>query len=342
MTETAVPQSASAPSAHGILPLDPATYVRHPVLHGEDRAWPETNCYVDLWIEVLHALHLDPIACMGFTVAMGFEGDQWTFFKPSLSEIYELYGVDVQELTIWRPVVEHVIEQVGRGRMVLVEVDSYFLPDTHGVSYHIEHTKTTIAVQSIDPANRTIGYFHNAGYFSVSGDDYDGLFRLGAYAADRATLAPYTEFAKLDDVTPLPEHVLRERASHALRRHLGRAPQENPVARYREHFLRDLEWLATQDIAVFHQYAFATLRQCGASAEVAATFLRWLGHDGRDAGLTAAAEGFDAISNGAKALQFKVARAVATRKPADVSAIFDNMQAGWDTAMAQLAVRRAS
>ena len=328
--------------ARQLLPLDPATYVRHPVLHGEDRAWPETNCYVDLWIEVLHALRLDPIACMGFSVAMDFEGDQWTFFKPSLSEIYELYGVDVQELTIWRPVLDHVVEQVERGRLVMVEVDSYFLPDTQGVSYQIEHTKTTVAVQAIDPATRTLGYFHNAGYFVLAGDDFDGLFRLGTFAADQSTLAPYTEFAKLDHLTRLPEHVLRERASHLLRHHLGRVPHDNPVARYRERFARDLEWLATQEIAIFHQYAFAALRQCGACAEIAATFLRWLSHDGADAPLVAAADGFDAIANGAKALQFKVARAVATRKPADVTAVFDGMQAGWDAAMAQLEVRRAS
>ena len=33
--------------------LDPATYTRHP-LHASDRVWPESNCYVDLWFELLH------------------------------------------------------------------------------------------------------------------------------------------------------------------------------------------------------------------------------------------------------------------------------------------------
>ena len=35
----------------------PGTYRRH-AIHGEDRIWAETNCYVDLWIELLHALGL--------------------------------------------------------------------------------------------------------------------------------------------------------------------------------------------------------------------------------------------------------------------------------------------
>ena len=29
--------------------LDPVTYARHP-LHGDDRAWPESTCSVDLWV----------------------------------------------------------------------------------------------------------------------------------------------------------------------------------------------------------------------------------------------------------------------------------------------------
>ena len=29
--------------------------------HAGERIWPETNCYLDLWIETLHALGLDPV-----------------------------------------------------------------------------------------------------------------------------------------------------------------------------------------------------------------------------------------------------------------------------------------
>ena len=38
-----------------------------------------------------------------FTVAIDFEGDQWTFFKPPHDELCDLYGLDVQELNVWRP-----------------------------------------------------------------------------------------------------------------------------------------------------------------------------------------------------------------------------------------------
>ena len=50
-------------------------------------AWVEKNCYVDVWIELLHALGLEPLAMLAFTVAVDFEGDQWTFFKPSHDDL---------------------------------------------------------------------------------------------------------------------------------------------------------------------------------------------------------------------------------------------------------------
>ena len=64
----------------GPLSLTAATFVPHP-LHATERSWTETNCYVDVWIEVLHALGLDPVAASAFTLSCDFEGDQWTFFK---------------------------------------------------------------------------------------------------------------------------------------------------------------------------------------------------------------------------------------------------------------------
>ena len=47
---------------------EPSAYSPH-ALHAEDRAWVETNCYVDVWIELLNSLQLNPIACMAMTIA---------------------------------------------------------------------------------------------------------------------------------------------------------------------------------------------------------------------------------------------------------------------------------
>ena len=90
-----------------IVPLDPATYRRH-AIHGDNRTWAETNCYSDVIIELLHGLGHEPIAALPFTLAIDFEGDQWTFFKFPDSDLYELYGLDIHELNPWRTLVQHI------------------------------------------------------------------------------------------------------------------------------------------------------------------------------------------------------------------------------------------
>ena len=162
----------------GLPRLDVEHFVPHP-LHASERTWSETNCYVDVWIEVLHALGLDPVAAAAFTLSCDFEGDQWTFFKYPPEDLRTLFGIEVAELNVWRPVVDHVEEQFGLGRLCTVEVDAWFLPDTRGISYREVHEKTTIVPTRIDRAARRLDYFHNAGLFTLVDDDFDGLFHLG-------------------------------------------------------------------------------------------------------------------------------------------------------------------
>jgi len=286
---------------------------QHP-LHGVARAWPETNCYVDLWIELLHALRLDPLACLGFTFSTDFEGDQWTFFKPPLGDLLELYGVDVQELSIWRPFVEHVCEQIARKRLVVVEVDSYFLPDTVATDYRKNHTKTTIAIETIDVENQRIGYFHNAVYHELEGEDYVSIFKPISNeqtGASRAELPPYTEFVKLDRLVRCSREELALRAARIIERELARRPKDNPLTAFRERFPVDLQWLLERDLNAFHAYAFATLRQVGACFELAGEHLRWLNAD--DPAHQAAARSFDEVASGAKTVLFKIARVVNAR-----------------------------
>jgi hypothetical protein len=321
-----------------ILALDPASYVPHPI-HREERAWAETNCWVDLWIELLYSLGLEPVACMGFTVGLDFEGDQWLFFKFPLADLWALYGVDVQELNIWRSLVHHVFEQVRLGRPAIVEVDAFYLPDTAGTSYRTEHIKTSVAVMELDLEARRLGYFHNAGYFALDGENFTQLFRLDAPPGGGA-LPPYVEFCKLDGLRRLPEAQLVARSVALLGEHLRRRPRHNPVSRYAERFLRDLDWLRGEELALFHAYAFATIRQCGACWEQTARYLRWLEVHG-EAGLSEVATHFDNLSSTAKALQFKTARAVRKKdvEVAPLEAMLREMAAAWDAGMSALGAR---
>ena len=316
----------------------PGEYVTH-ALHGADRAWPETNCYVDLWIEVLHAAGLDPTAALAFTLSTDFEGDQWTFFKFPLGDLAELFGVRTEELAIWRSPAEHALEQVARGRVVLMEVDSFSLPDLSGTSYRTEHAKTTIGIQSIDLEARRCGYFHNGGYFTLEGEDFAQLFWLTRpWDGVDDHLLPYTEFAKLDRLRRLGDADLTRVAVAQLRRHLADRPTVNPFTAYAPRLAADVERLRGERLADFHLYAFATIRQFGANFELAGSFLRWLAARG-EADLEGPAANFEAMAQAAKPLQFRLARAVSAKKPLDAAASLQDLGARWDAAMAALDAR---
>ena len=83
----------------------------------------------------------------------------------------------VGELSIWRALEVQLAAQVRMGRLVLVEADGYYLPDTRATSYRTQHTKTTIGIDSMDLAAGRLTYFHNVGHYELAGEDYAGVFR---------------------------------------------------------------------------------------------------------------------------------------------------------------------
>jgi hypothetical protein len=309
--------------------IKPGDYVAH-ALHGGARDWPETNCYVDVWIEILHALGEDPTAALGFAVTQDFEGDHFTFSKIPLEDIYDLYGLEVSELALYDTLESHVLEQTARGRMVIVEVDSFFLPDTRGVSYQREHTKTTIAINRIVPGARELDYFHGAGVFTLHGADYDAVLPNGAATA----LFPYAEFVKFERRTPSPDAstVLR-----ILRRHVARRPVDNPVLAFRER-LRDQVIAASKKQPDFlHKYAFNTARQLGMNFELLGSHLTWLAAHEPSLALAPAIDACRLLSSGAKSFQFQLARAVARKRFDTIEANLDPLAASYDRIIACLA-----
>jgi len=320
-----------------IWPLDPATYARHS-LHDGERAWTESNCYVDLWIELLHTSGVEPLAALPFTFAVDLEGDQWTFFKFPSADLLALYGVDVIELQIWRPITAHLEEQLALGRPALVEVDAFYLPDTAGTSYRAEHIKTTIGIQALDVAAQRAGYFHNAGYYELGGPDFGDVFRLQGHLTDPEYLPPYVEVAKLGIRPALTGRALVRASIELLGAHLARVPLDNPFGRYATRFGDDLESLAGEPLTRFHRYAFATLRQCGAAFDLGGTYLRWLEANG-ERGLEQIATACDVIATTATALQFKFARSVNANRPFDPAPMLAAMAEAWDETMSALTAR---
>lgn len=314
-----------------IIDITPDTYTRH-VIHGEERVWAETNCYVDVLVELIHALGHDPIAGLAFTLSVDFEEDQWTFFKYPPGDLLALYGLDIQELNPWKSLAGHVAAQVHAGRPVLVELDSFYLPDTAGSAYQLAHVKSTVAVNSIDLNAKTMGYFHGQSYYELSGDDFDSIFQIEGLAHERM-LPPYIELVKLRSLHLSPQDLLA-RSLDTFKRQVILLPEDNPFVTFRQRFEEDLTWLLNAELEDFHTYSFATLRQYGACFELSHTYLQWLAE--RDvAGLQPALEASRFISETAKAFQFQLARAMMRKKPLSLGAL-DAMAESWAAFKANL------
>jgi hypothetical protein len=285
--------------------------------------WPEKNCYIDLWTGLVRSLGLEPLAMLGHTIAVDCEGDQWTFFKPPHPELRELYGIDVQELTVWRPLADHVVEHVAAGRFVSTEADAFWLPDTAGTDYRSKHTKTTILIDRIDTAAKRIRYLHNEGFFDLHGEDYEELFRPG--------LMPlFAELVHVERLVKRSEDDLKRRALRLLHTHYEWRPQRNPFTAFGERFAREMPSMREAGLEHYHAWAFASIRQAGAAFELAAAHMQWLGFEGP-------AAQFREISSANKSLILKGARAAATGKQFDVNEVMSVMAKAWQSGMDEIA-----
>jgi hypothetical protein len=311
-------------------------------LHAASAAWPETNCYVDLWIEVLHALRLNPLAALGFTLSLDWEGDQFSFFKMPAGDLDRLYGISIGELNVWWSLEEQVAVQVARGQLPIVDADAFFLPDTQGTSYRAQHTKTSVGVRVMDRANKRIEYFHNAGYFALEGHDYEGIF---SQQAGSMGLAPYVELAKLEGLVRRDDATLRKMAlellvDHNDRRRARDATHGSAMTRFATTLPDAVVWMRAQGGESFHAYAFAAIRQLGAACELLGAHLHWL--DGAPGNQFAtASEHFASVASLSKTLQFKLARAAASAKAFDADAataeIAEHLREGFVVLDTQLA-----
>ena len=317
--------------------LDPRSY-EPSKLHAPDAIWQEKNCYVDIWIEIIHCLGLPPEAAMGFTLAGDFEGDQWTFFKPSHDELRLLYGLDVQELTTWRPLLEQSIDFLAAGKLVSVESDSFWLPNTAATDYRKAHGKTTIVINAIDLAAQRMCYFHSAGYHEMSGEDFVKTFRLDA-GNDPEHLPLFAEYIRSDRVVRHSDAELKAISADLLRKYVDRLPIDNPVVRFGDRVQAEIPNLQARGLAYYHKWAFATVRQLGAAMELGASNLRWLAPDQAD--FISAAEHLERISFNCKSLILKLARAVNSRKTPDLSETCTGMSEDWRHAMELLRAWRA-
>ena len=325
-------------------------FVCHP-LHRGERIWSETNCYVDLWIELLHLLGVEPITGLAFTLSTDFDIDQWDFFKFPPEDLRVLYGIEVAEMNLWKPLLDHVCEQMDSGRLVTVEVDAWYLPDTAGVSYRVDHTKTTIVPTFVDAVERSMKYLHNAGLYQLEGEDFDGVMRRGPTSTPEI-LVPYVEIVKVPGAVngivsgrdlSTPAEIPHSISSKLAREHINRRPRNEPVDRMRQRIDSDLRWLTGAGIDTFHRYAFGMFRQLGSSSELASSFCDWLAEQeggsiqgGSSRGALVEASGqFMEVAKAAKSLQFQMSR-VAAGRAVDPTVLIASIETAWQAASRSL------
>jgi hypothetical protein len=297
-------------------------YVPHAV-HRPGRTYVETNCYTDVLIELVHTRGYEPLAMLGINARMDFEGDQWTFFKPAPGDLELLYGIDIHEMQPYRALPDQIAEQLAAGRSMIVELDAWWLPDTAATSYRSDHVKTSVAVDAIDREAGWLRYFHNAGRYELSGEDYAGVF-----ASAVAHLPPYTELVRFDAGPALRGDELLHAARACLAGHLRKRPVSNPFTRFGASLAVSLPDLLAGESQRYHEYAFATVRMVGSAFELLAAHVRWLlGPDGEEI-----ASAMDEIVSGSMMLSLKLAR----RKVFDPAPVVGNLAAAWERAVGGL------
>ena len=266
--------------------LDAATYQRH-ALHAEDRVWVEKNCYVDIWIEVLHALGLraagDAAVRRRASTSKAISGRSSSRRTTSCCD---LYGVDVQELNVWRPLLEHARRaprrrqaDLDRGRRVLAARHRGHRLPARSTPRRRSSSRTSISTSSGSATSTTPATTRSRARTSRR------LFRVGA-APDPTFMPLFAELVRIDRVVKRPAAELRAMSRALLARHLARRPADNPVrALRRSASRRDLPGLT--DEGPRRSITRGRSRRCASSARrwsCLQLHLRWLERSGAGAG----------------------------------------------------------
>ena len=111
----------------------------------------------------------------------------------------------------------------------------------------------------------------------------------------------------------LTDETLTKASLGLLKHHLALRPKANPVAAWRAALPQHLEKLAARDMDYFHLYAFNLPRQLGANFEMLGSYVFWLAERGVP-GLSDVMTACRRIAEGAKAVQFQLARMANRRK----------------------------
>ncbi len=304
-------------------------------LHGGNPVWSHANRHIDLWVEMLRAWELDPVAALPFTVAQDFEGDQFTLSNFPGADLERLFGIVMHELSTYGDLERHVAAQTCRGNIVLLEVDGYHLQQAPG-TYRRQHGRSCIGIDVLVPETCAVGYYHGDGYHTATGEDYAAILRPPLPPAEwDAPAFPHAEVVRRR-FPPQTDAALVRVSLELLRHHLARRPAHNPITAFRTAFPAHLEQLMTRGEPNFQVYAASVLRQLGANFELLGRYLRWLLAHGQPLP-DAIGEACYTMASEAMVMQFRLMRAVISHKPDACCDCLDQLELSYQATVPALA-----
>ncbi|QYY27680.1 DUF1839 family protein [Cupriavidus pinatubonensis] len=307
-----------------------------PGLRGGNPVWSHVNSHVDLWIELLHGLDLPPVAALPCTVRQAFEADHFTQCRIPDADLERLFGLSIHALTLYDSLESHVAAQTCRGNIVVMEVDSTQLPPAPGAAYQRQRTLSCIGIDVMIPDALAVGYFHSDGYHTASGEDYTALFgRAPGGRIPEVQLYAHADVVRRNPCTH-SEASLLQASLELFRFHLANRPRDNPVSTFRAAFPEHLDRLMARGEPGFHHYAAGVLRQLGANFELLARYLRWLVMQGEQVP-DKTAEACYTMASEAMVMQFRLMRAVISRKPDTCEDCLDQLEASYQACVPVLA-----
>ena len=160
---------------------------------------------------------------------------------------------------------------------MIVELDSWYLPDTESTSYRRDHVKTSVVMEAIDRSGRAAALLPQRSASTSSRARTTAVCSGSAARSPTTSCRPTPSSSASTQDARLEGEELRAAARELLRRHLARRPGERTRSSASATSSRaSSPSLLEGDAALYHDYAFATVRMVGAAFELCASHVDWL------------------------------------------------------------------
>ena len=280
---------------------------------------------------------LEPLACLPFVLAVDFEGDQWTFFKPPHDDLVSPLRRRRAGAQRLAPLLENASSSSRRQARAQPRPTRSTCP-TRRDRLPAQHTKTTIGIQD-STSRRRARLLPQRGLLRARGRRLRGLFRLDAPPTRRSCRSSPSSCARVASHAARGAELVAPLA-RALAKHLARRPRDEPVRAVRRAFAADRrDLMRARACGAYHAWAFATMRQLGAGVR-ARRCLPALARGARRSRCSMRPRPRSTrCPTTSKSLILKTARAVCAKKPVDLAPMLADIEGQWEAGMRQLAAR---